>query len=127
MLSGSKLGDRCIVNVETEVLLSENVRVSWDVQIMDTDFHWLRDNSGRVRPHTRPVIIEHDVLVGARSMVLKGVLIGHGAVVGAGSVVRRSVPAGTVVSGNPAEEVGRVSEWGSAWGGTPSGVELDER
>ena len=119
MMHGSKLGDRTIVNVETNVTIGRNARISWDVQILDTDFHWVRDGNGRLRDHTRPIHIEDDVLIGARSMILKGVVVGRGAVVGAGSVVRRSVDEGTVVAGNPAAPVGTVSEWGSARGEMP--------
>ncbi|RMB58153.1 acyltransferase [Tessaracoccus antarcticus] len=114
LMPGAKLGDRCIVNVESEVILGPNTRVSWNVQILDTDFHWLRGEDGRIRPHTRPIVIEGDVLVGTGAMLLKGVTVGRGAVVAAGAVVRRDVAAGAVVAGNPAVEVGRVTGWGSA-------------
>lgn len=117
MMPGAKVGDRSIVNVESSVFLGPNTRVSWNVQILDTDFHWLRGPDGRVRPHTRPILIEGDVLVGTGAMILKGVVVGRGAVVAAGSVVRSDVGAGVVVAGNPALEVGRVIEWGSAASG----------
>jgi len=120
MMPGSKLGDRTIVNVETEVTVGRNARISWDVQILDTDFHWIRDGDGRLHGHTKPIRIEESVLVGARSMILKGVVVGKGAVIGAGSVVRRSIDEGTIVAGNPAARVGSVLEWGSARGEMPS-------
>lgn len=120
MAPGSKLGDRCIVNVESGLTLHENVRVSWDVQIMDTDFHWVRGESGVVRPHTGAIEIGPDVLVGARSMILKGVRIAPGAVVGAGSVVRKHVDAHSIVIGNPAHRIGTAQQWGSAWGPMPT-------
>lgn len=114
MKKGSKIGDRTIVNVETSVTLAEGTRVSWDVQIMDTDFHWIEGEDGTQKDHTAAIHLGPNALIGARSMVLKGVSVGDGAVVGAGSVVRRSVPAGTIAAGNPAREVGRVRAWGSA-------------
>jgi acetyltransferase-like isoleucine patch superfamily enzyme len=52
------------------------------------------------------VIIEGDVWIGTRAVILKGVHIGRGAVVGAGSVVRRRVPPYSLVSGNPARPHG---------------------
>lgn len=119
MMPGAKLGDRCIVNVETALTLGPNTRVSWDVQILDTDFHWLKGEDGRVGPHTLPIVIDGEVLVGTGAMILKGVTIGRGAVVAAGAVVRRDVDAGAVVAGNPAVEVKRVTGWGS---GEPPGI-----
>jgi acetyltransferase-like isoleucine patch superfamily enzyme len=51
------------------------------------------------------VIIEDDVWIGARAVILKGVVIGRGAVVGAGAVVTRSVPPYAVTAGAPARVV----------------------
>lgn len=50
----------------------------------------------------RPVVIEDDVWIGTRVIILPGVRIGSGSVVGAGAVVARDVPAYSVVGGNPA-------------------------
>lgn len=48
------------------------------------------------------VKIERDAFIGPGAIILPNVVIGHGAVVTAGSVVTRSVPAMTLVQGNPA-------------------------
>jgi maltose O-acetyltransferase len=51
------------------------------------------------------VVIEDDVWIGARAMILRGVRIGRGAVVAAGAVVTKSVPPYGIVAGNPARIV----------------------
>jgi acetyltransferase-like isoleucine patch superfamily enzyme len=51
----------------------------------------------------QPVVIEEDVWVGARAVLLKGVRIGRGAIVAAGAVVTRPVPPYAVVGGVPAK------------------------
>lgn len=53
------------------------------------------------------ITIEDRVWLGSRVVVLKGVTIGEGAVVAAGSVVHRDVPPWTIVSGVPAQPIGR--------------------
>lgn len=111
--AGSKIGIRNIVNVASGVTVADAVEMSWDVQILDTDFHWIRGTDGVVRDHTRPITIDRHVLIGTGALILKGVTIGEGAVVGAGSVVRQSIPPGMIVVGNPAEVVGRAEDWGS--------------
>jgi acetyltransferase-like isoleucine patch superfamily enzyme len=47
------------------------------------------------------VIIGDEVMIGANSTVLPGVVIGDRAVVAAGTVVHKDVPAGAFVAGNP--------------------------
>ncbi len=49
--------------------------------------------------HTR---IGRQCFIGARSMIMPGVVIGDGSIVAAGSVVTRDVPARSIVAGNPA-------------------------
>lgn len=49
------------------------------------------------------VIIDDDVWIGARAIILKGVRINKGAVIAAGSIVTKDVPPYAVVAGNPAQ------------------------
>lgn len=51
------------------------------------------------------VVIEDDVWVGTRAIILRGVSVGRGAIVGAGAVVNKSVPPYAIVGGNPARIV----------------------
>ena len=57
----------------------------------------------------RAVVIEDDVWLGARVVVLPGVRLGRGCVIGAGAVVTRDVPAGAVFAGVPAVSIGHRS------------------
>lgn len=47
------------------------------------------------------VIIGDEVMIGANSTILPGVVIGDGAIVSAGTLVHKDVPAGSFVGGNP--------------------------
>lgn len=51
------------------------------------------------------VIIEDDVWVGARAVILRGVTLGRGTIVGAGFLVNASTPPYAIVAGNPARMV----------------------
>jgi acetyltransferase-like isoleucine patch superfamily enzyme len=95
-----------------KISIGDRVFLGADAAIYDSDFHPL-DPGQRHRLELAtvgmaPVIIESDVWIGARAMVLKGVTIGRGAVVGAGAVVTTDVPAGAIVGGVPAKVIGRV-------------------
>lgn len=52
-----------------------------------------------------PIIIGHDVWIGAQSVILSGVKIGNGAVIGANSVVSSDIPAFAIAVGNPARVI----------------------
>ena len=51
----------------------------------------------------RPIVIEDDVWIGARVIILPGVRVGTGSVIGAGSVVTHDVDPYSIVGGNPAK------------------------
>lgn len=93
-----------------EITIGAYCTFSWDVQVLDNDFHAITVD-GVEQPSAAPVRIGDRVWLGTRAIVLKGVTIGDGAVVAAGAVVTRDVPAGAVAAGVPARVVGRADSW----------------
>ena len=76
------------------------------VLIMDSDFHNLSATGRHHLPaETSPVVLEDNVFIGSRVIILKGVTIGKDSVIGAGSVVVRSIPPGVIAAGNPAKVI----------------------
>ncbi len=61
--------------------------------------------AGNADCRTDPVVIGHDVWIGAQVTVRKGVRIGDGAIIGAGSFVNRDVEAYSIVGGVPARHL----------------------
>jgi acetyltransferase-like isoleucine patch superfamily enzyme len=94
----AKIGTGSEIHCANEVIVGERAGLSWDVVVMDRDYHPL----GPGPETTKPVVIGEYAWVGCRSIILKGVTIGPGAIVAAGSVVTHDVPAGALVGGNPA-------------------------
>lgn len=66
--------------------------------------------SPQTKQSLEPVLIKRRAKVGANATLLPGVVLGIGCLVGAGAVVTRDVPDDAIVVGNPARQVGRVSE-----------------
>ena len=54
--------------------------------------------------------IGNDVWIGGNSVICPGVNIGDGAVIAAGSVVTKDVPSYTVVGGNPAKVIKKITD-----------------
>lgn len=87
------------------IKIGDNVKIGGDSLVLDSDYHSIDHISRRSKaydiPLNKSVVIEDDVLIGARCIVLKGVTIGARSVIGAGSVVTKSIPADSIAAGNP--------------------------
>ncbi len=81
--------------VAESVVIGRGVKIGWDVVIMDTDLH---GHSGGLA-RSKPVVIEDDVWIGCRALILKGVRVGKGAIIAAGAIVTKDVPPLAVVAG----------------------------
>lgn len=105
--SGTQIGDRTELHVGHKLTIGANCYISWDVCILDRDYHAIN----APKEITAPVHIGDRVWIGCRSTILKGVSIGDGAIVAAGSVVTRDVPPNAIVAGNPAKVMKSSSTW----------------
>ena len=56
-----------------------------------------------------PTVIKRRASIGSNATILCGVTVGEEAIVGAGSVVLHDVPAKTVVAGNPAKVIRKIT------------------
>jgi acetyltransferase-like isoleucine patch superfamily enzyme len=115
-----------LVMAEERIEIGSHCLISWNVGIADSDFHPLepaqrlidahalapfyKDRPSRPKLETRPVKIADNVWIGMNAIILKGVTIGENSVVAAGAVVVKSVPANTIVAGNPAVAVKTFSK-----------------
>lgn len=100
-----------LVYASKSVVIKEGTLVGADSIIADSDFHDIKidETTGkRGKGSSSEIVIEENVFIGTRSVILKGVHIGKGSVVGAGSVVTRDIPAGEIWAGNPAKFIRRI-------------------
>lgn len=79
--------------------IGDHVVISEDVIIRDSNNHMMKSIDYKL---CAPIVIEDNVWIGMRSVVLPGVKIGEGAVIAAGAVVTKDVPPHTLVGGVPA-------------------------
>jgi maltose O-acetyltransferase len=111
--AGTYLSNNVQVISESRISIGSGCLIGDGVLIIDSDFHDLsaaaRDASAPLTSSsitlTAPVIIEDNVFIGSRVIILKGVTIGKDSVIGAGSVVVRSIPPGVIAAGNPAKVI----------------------
>lgn len=99
-----------IVASKSKVIIGNNIMFGPEVTIrggnhrIDIIGRYMIDISDDEKlPEDDPgVIIEDDVWIGTRAIILAGVTVGRGSVVAAGAVVTKSVPPYAIVGGNPA-------------------------
>ena len=107
---GTFLGHDCGLHIGRWIRIGRNCLFASGVCVYDLDGHPLdacSRRSGEPTPAEAicPVVIEDDVWIGTRAVILKGVTVGSRSVIAAGAVVSKDVPADTVVAGNPARVV----------------------
>jgi maltose O-acetyltransferase len=88
------------------VSIGNNVMMGPEVYIVTQNHRYSDLSTPMIRQgatEVQRVVIEDDVWIGARVIILPGRKVGIGAVVGAGSVVTKDVPEYAVVGGNPAQ------------------------
>jgi len=112
-----KLGEGLKITAESAIVASNSVSIgagsllSWDVLVMDTDFHDLYSGGELLNPPA-PVHIGAGVWIGCRALVLKGSVLPDGTVVAAASTVTREFTApNTLIGGSPAGVLKENVSW----------------
>ena len=100
----------------SSITIGNHVKIGGDCILLDSDAHSLDYHMRRVEERiatpkymsavkTAPIVIEDDVLIGTRCIILKGVTIGARSVIGSGSIVTKSIPPDCIAAGNPCKVV----------------------
>lgn len=130
------IGDRCHIGCSTFISIDgieigNDVTIAWDCLFYDHNSHsldWEKrqadildeyrgyQETGNMMQYkdwtdvvSKPIVIKDKVWIGMGATIMKGVTIGEGAVVAARSVVVKDVEPYTVVGGNPARVIKRIS------------------
>lgn len=102
------------------IYIGNNTCIGGNAKILDNDFHpieaetrnkLLADTSGgdsELIP-AKEIHIGQDCFIGCNTIILKGTELGDRCVVGAGAVVSGKFEAGSVIAGNPAKVIRKIS------------------
>lgn len=105
---GVFIGPYCVIQSSKGIILEigKNTLIAGQTFIVPSN-HGIEDSTpiSKQPVSSKGIIINNDVWVGARVVIVDGVEIGEGAVIGAGSVVTKNIPPFSVAVGNPAKVI----------------------
>lgn len=111
-----EIGERTYINYGCSISASKHIKIGANCSIgtycmlMDNDFHHIDPERRNERPESKPIILEDNVWLGGRVIVLRGVTIGKDSVIAAGSVVSKDIPSGVIAGGVPAKVIRPIDE-----------------
>lgn len=105
------IGHGCTFVVADRITIGNDCRIAAGAMFRDSPGHPLEPEARRrgdppPADAVQPIVVEDNVWIGARAMIMGGVRIGRDSVVSSGAVVMSDVPPGTLVAGNPARRIG---------------------
>lgn len=103
------IGANVRIKCTDRISIGDSCMVSWDVQIFDTDFHYVVSDDNMIMRNNKPVIIGNAVWIGSRVTILKGTELSEGSIVSSNSLVNKNLTGGgknLVIGGTPAKVIG---------------------
>jgi acetyltransferase-like isoleucine patch superfamily enzyme len=115
---GAFIGKNCKISSHTFICegvhIEDNVFVGHNVTFINDRFPRATNADGSLQTdadwHVEETRIKKGASLGSSVTILCGVTIGENAIVGAGSMVTKDVAANTIVAGNPAKVIKKVSD-----------------
>jgi maltose O-acetyltransferase len=113
---GMRIGDNC--SIQPGVIFDYShcwlIKIGNNVTIAPQAYLLTHDASTkRLNNHTKigSITVEDNVFIGARALILPGITIGKNSIIAAGSIVTKSIPEGSIVSGNPAQVIYTIEKY----------------
>ena len=115
---GVTIGKNCKISSHTFICegvhIEDNVFVGHNVTFINDRFPRATNADGNLQTetdwHVDETRIKRGASIGSSVTILCGVTVGENAIIGAGSVVTKDVEPGTIVAGNPAKFLKKVSD-----------------
>jgi acetyltransferase-like isoleucine patch superfamily enzyme len=115
---GAFIGKNCKISSHSFICegvhIEDNVFVGHNVTFINDRFPRATNADGSLQTeadwHVEETRIKKGASLGSSVTILGGITVGENAIVGAGSVVTKDVAANTIVAGNPAKVIKKVSD-----------------
>lgn len=99
-----------IIIAKSSIIVGNDTWISWNCNILDSDFHHLViDNEEKT--NTLPIVIGNNCWIGTGVTILKGSIIGDNVVIGANSTVTGTIPSNSLAVGSPCKVIRKNIQW----------------
>ncbi|MFK7849095.1 MAG: DapH/DapD/GlmU-related protein [Rhodothermales bacterium] len=115
---GAHVGAHCKISSHTficeGVQIEDRVFIGHGVMFINDLYPRATNEDGSLQTEEdwscESTVIEEGVSIGSNATILGGIRIGKNAIVGAGAVITKDVPPYTIVAGNPARIIRKISQ-----------------
>ena len=98
-------GSCCKILSRKQIEFGNNCLLSWNITIMDTDFHTIENQKNEIINSPKNIEIENNVWIGCHSTILKGVKIRNGSIVAGNSVISKSEERSNIIIASNRQQV----------------------
>ena len=113
-----RIGNNFLLTAKSDIICCKRVNfgddclLSWDVLIMDTDSHPIRNENNEIINYDEPIVIGNNVWIGSRTIILKGARIPDNCLIASGSIVNKEFKINnSIIAGNPSKIVKQKIIW----------------
>jgi acetyltransferase-like isoleucine patch superfamily enzyme len=110
-----RFDDFSLVTLGDRIVISESVALLTHDYSLTTGLISINKCPTTDQAFLKPINIWNNVFIGLGSIILPGANIGNNVIVGAGSVVRGKIPDDSIVIGNPATVICKLTDKSKIW------------
>lgn len=84
---GTFIGTECKVICFNNIQIGNNVEITWECQIMDTNYHYFDDEY--TLPLTKPIVLNDNLWIGNRTTIMRGTVLPSNATIASNSLLNK--------------------------------------
>ena len=104
-------GGNTTIICNKNIMINDDCLLSWDILLMDTDFHKILNSDNTIINNEKPIHIGKHVWIGCRTTILKGVSIANNNVIAANSTITKSISTENCIIGRNTEMLKTGIQW----------------
>ncbi len=112
------IGDKFRISTNSAILcfkkisFGSNCRISWDVIMMDTDFHYITNLEGEILNAPSEIKLGNNTWVGMQCVFSKGAILDDNVIVASNSLINKSIKGSyQIIGGSPAKILKKDVTW----------------